>query len=359
MHDSELLVTMDDQDGLITRRQVLACGGDDNLIERFRRRREWATVHPGVYINHTGQLSWLQRASAALLYYWPAALSNESALHVHGLRSEARQRIHEREPKHATDGLDGRLSRSEGLIHVSVASDRRVVELRGVRLHRISDLAGVVQANRTPARVNLECSLLDVASAAPRDSEAIAVLADACQSGRTTPDRLLRLLRTRLRLPRRAFLLEVLDDVAEGAYSVLEHRYLTRVERPHGLPTAKRQRRVSPGRTSAYRDVEYVDLRTIVELDGRLGHEAALDRWDDMGRDIDSVVSGDATLRVGWKQVEDPCRTAVAVGRVLTARGWRGSLRSCSTRCLGSGDRGGSSAPGAGDPPRTDAWMSR
>lgn len=83
--------------------------------------------------------------------------------------------------------------------------------------------------------------------------------------------------------------MEVLNDVATGAYSVLEHRYLTRVERPHGLPTAKRQRTVSTGRTSAYRDVEYLGLSTIVELDGRLGHEETNDRWVDMDRDIDAA----------------------------------------------------------------------
>ena len=81
--------------------------------------------------------------------------------------------------------------------------------------------------------------MLDVASAASRNADAIAVLADACQCRRTTPARL----------------------VAD------------RVERPHGLPTGKRQRRVRPGKTSAYRDVEYVGLGTVAELDGRLGHE--------------------------------------------------------------------------------------
>ena len=44
------------------------------------RRREMAVVHPGVYVNHTGALSWDQRAWAAVLHYWPAALTGESAL---------------------------------------------------------------------------------------------------------------------------------------------------------------------------------------------------------------------------------------------------------------------------------------
>ena len=43
-----------------------------------------------------------------------------------------------------------------------------------------------------------------------------------------------------------------------------------------------------------------------------------------MDRDIDSLTLGDVTLRIGWRHVEGPCRTAIAVGRVLTARGWTG-----------------------------------
>ncbi len=136
-----------------------------------------------------------------------------------------------------------------------------------------------------------------------------------------------------------------------GAYSALERRYLTRVERPHGLPVARRQRRVRPGRSIGYRDVDYLGLRTVVELDGRLGHERANDRWADLDRDVDSAVAGDLTLRAGWKQVLDPCRLAAAVTRVLVARGWTGRPTGCRPGCpVGHlTENGGSPAPGAGD----------
>ena len=78
----------------------------------------------------------------------------------------------------------------------------------------------------------------------------------------------------------------ILSDVVVGAYSVLEREYLNRVERPHRLPTGSRQRRVRSGRAAAYRDIEYVAENTVVELDGRLGHELARDRWDDLDRDV-------------------------------------------------------------------------
>ncbi len=299
-------------------------------IERELRRREWTRVCRGVYVDHTGGLTWPQRAWAAILYYWPAATSHESALIAHGSRAPGPW---------------------DQLIHVAVDQERRVLELPGVQLHRVSRLADVVQPNRSPARVRLEHSLLDVASASGRSSDAIAVLADACQSRRTTARRLVSVLEQRVNLPRRRFLLEVLADVAEGVYSVLEHRYLTRVERPHGLPTGKRQRQVSQGRTVAYRDVEYIGLATVIELDGRLGHEESLDRWEDMNRDVDSAVVGDLTLRVGWKHVEDPCRTAVTVARVLQARGWSGRPTPCSAACAVHAGSEGFPAPCAGDPP--------
>lgn len=78
---------------------------------------------------------------------------------------------------------------------------------------------------------------------------------------------------------------------------MLEHRYLTRVERPHGLPVGRRQRTVRVGRTAAYRDVEYRGLAAVVELDGRFGHELAADRWADLDRDITSLLVGDTTMR--------------------------------------------------------------
>ena len=63
-----------DQLGVIARRQVLAAGGDDNLIERLVRRNEWRAVHPGVYVDHTGVPTREQQRMAAVLFAWPAAL---------------------------------------------------------------------------------------------------------------------------------------------------------------------------------------------------------------------------------------------------------------------------------------------
>lgn len=46
------------QDGVVSRTQVLECGYQPHDIRRLVRRREWVIVFPGVYVNHTGPLTW-------------------------------------------------------------------------------------------------------------------------------------------------------------------------------------------------------------------------------------------------------------------------------------------------------------
>lgn len=99
-----------------------------------------------------------------------------------------------------------------------------------------------------------------LACCAKSDVEAIAVLADACQSRRTTARRLLRILDARQRVRRRRWMRAVLVDIAEGTCSVLEHGYLNRVEQAHGLPRATRQKRSTSSVGVCYRDTEYGSL---------------------------------------------------------------------------------------------------
>ena len=329
MDERALARLMGQQSGVIARFQVLALGGADAAIARMVRRRQWSRVHAGVYVDHTGPLTWEQRAWAAVLVMNPAALGGSSALRAHRHRSNS-----------DTDGAP---------MDVVVAESRRVSPPPGVLVRRLASYDDLVQTHLSPPRVRLEHAVLDVASRAKTDDGAVATLADACQAGRSTPSRLRDALLSRQTLPRRRMLLEILDDVACGAYSALERRYLVRVERPHALPTGRRQRRVTAGRRVYYRDVEYVGTDTTLELDGRIGHESADDRWDDLDRDLDAAASGDLTLRAGWRQVLEPCRLAAVVARILSARGWAGTARPCGPGCpVGSGE---SPSPGARETP--------
>jgi hypothetical protein len=321
---------MRDQLGVISRRQVLELGGNDNLIECRVRRNEWRAVHRGVYVDHTGVPSDEQLQMAAVLHAWPAALAGESALLAHGVRN---MRVED--------------------IRIAIDATRKVRPPTGVSLLRLTELDDRVLWNRTPPRLRLEDAALETASrrwVQAGETAAVAVLADICQQRLSIPLRLREAMESHPRLRGRAFLLSLLDDVATGTFSVLEHRYLTRVERAHGLPRAKRQRAFKDEARSGFRDVHYVEQRVLVELDGRLGHEFAADQWADLERDVAAAGDELMTIRLGWGPVVSACRAARLMGRLLQARGWRGQVRECPDCAR---DTGNAPAPGAGDLPST------
>lgn len=297
------------QSGVVSRRQLHDAAFEPHDLKRLLRQRDLVRLHDGVFINHTGTPTWLQRAWAGVLLAWPAALCDDSAIR-------------------ATDG-PGRSGRDDRIIHLAVDRRRSLSVPPGYRLHRLARFDNKVQWNKTPPRLRIEEALIDVASAAAMDFDAIATLADAISARRTTAGRIREHLAARARIPRRQFLRDVLTDLDRGTCSVLEHGYLTRVERPHGLPTADRQLRDSLN-GPVYRDVVYVDLAQVVELDGRLWHDSVDGRDADLDRDLDAAVAGQSTVRLGWGQVFGrPCRTAVRIGGLLAARGWRGPVIRC------------------------------
>jgi hypothetical protein len=211
-----------DQCGVIARRQALTAGDAVWDVRRRVRRREWVRLLPGVYVDHTGRPSWIQRAWAGVLAVWPAALADEAAIRV-------------------TVGPRWRGFDPDAPIALALAPDRNVAVPSGYVRRRQAGFESRVRWNAGPPRVRLEDAALDVATRQPDEFRAIAVLADVCQSRRTTVDRMRETLAARARHRRRAWLDGVLDDVAHGTCSVLEHGYLTRVERAHGLPVGDRQ----------------------------------------------------------------------------------------------------------------------
>lgn len=303
------------QCSVLARRQVLGAGLSDEWVARQLASGRWQRVHPGVYATCTGSLGWDSRCWAAVLYAGEgAALAGQSALRTWGLRTR---------------------SPDEGLVTVAVDHMRRVRPTRGVEIVRVKHLARLVHPARTPGLLRLESAVLMLAAQARRPDDAIGVLADACQQGRTTPRRLIdQLVTLPGNLRSRGTIRAVLHDVALGAYSFLEVHYLRDVERPHGLPTGSRQRRVSAGHRIWFRDVEYIGLGVVAELDGRLGHEGFDDRAADMARDNDTTTNGARTLRLGYRQVmSEACESAVLVAALLRRQGWPGAPKACSSGC--------------------------
>ncbi len=293
----------------MSRRQLLAGGLTENDVRRLLRRRNLVRVHPGVMVDHNGPLTHRQRLWAAVLLGAPAALWGPSAL-----------------SPTTTAGAG-----ASGPVHVAVDLTRRVNSVSGVRVHRVSGLEGLVLWNGAPPRVRAEVALVEVAATAHDELTAIAVLADAVRNRTTTPERLRAELSRRRALRRRRLLTDVVGDLVDGTDSVLELRYLTDVERAHGLPRGERQARLEGLR--ARHDVVHRDERVVVELDGRAHHSSTHDRFRDLERDTSALLAGHVTVRVGWGQVVGhPCRTARTVAELLRARGWTGAVRRCP-RC--------------------------
>ena len=307
------------QSGVITRQQVHAAGGQRHDIERHLRHREWVRMSPGVYRDHTGSPRWATRAWAAVLCCHPAALDGHDALRAAGL-----------EPA-ASTVPPGQV------VTVVIDHTRRITPPAGVRLRRLVNYDTQVLAHTAPPRLRVEEAALDAATAAlreGRDFAAIEVLAAVCRARLTTPSRLAGALDARARCLGRRRLVGVLADLHDGACSVLEHGYLHRVERNHGLPRGARQQRDRSSLGTVYRDVLYRQFGLVIELDGRSFH-ADLGRHDlDLDRDLDAMVSTLRGVRIGWGQVfERPCLTAVRIGELLRLGGWRGEVRRCGPSC--------------------------
>ena len=312
MHPA-LRTTLEEQSGVVTRRQAECAGLGPHDLRRLLRRRELVPLHVGVYVDHTGRPTWLQRAWAATLLHEPAALAAGSALR-------------------AAEGPGSR--RPEDPVHVAIARDRHLTRTRpGIVVHRVAHLEERVLWHVGPPRVRYEEAALDVAATARTDLHAVAELSRVVQSRRTTALRLVQALERRERIGRRAWLDGVLRDVAAGTCSVLEHGYLVRVERAHRLTGARRQVRDRLGAGSVYRDVLYT-CGVVVELDGRLFHDTTAQRDRDFDRDLDAAADGLTTVRVSWGQVFDrPCWTTARIERLLVRSGWSGRARPCGPGC--------------------------
>ncbi|WP_228551872.1 type IV toxin-antitoxin system AbiEi family antitoxin domain-containing protein [Mumia zhuanghuii] len=53
---------LDTQCGVVARRQLRERGLGSHDVRRLIRRRELVRLLPGVYVNHTGSPTWIQRA---------------------------------------------------------------------------------------------------------------------------------------------------------------------------------------------------------------------------------------------------------------------------------------------------------
>jgi very-short-patch-repair endonuclease len=302
------------QGGVLSRRQLHELGVTRRSQERLVR--EWRRVARGLYLvgPAAGEVPWLARVWAGVVLGGPRARAGlHTAAVLDGLASlDERPGRVGRGPDEIVVLVTGRAGPHPGFVFVR--------ERPGVRLP---------SPFREPPRTRIEDTVLDLCASGDPAS-VVMWLTRACQRRLTSPKRLRERASQRPALRGRGLVLEILNDVQEGATSNLEHRALHEVFRPHGLPRVRLQHRT--GSRNRVADAAVAEYGVLIELDGRVGHveEGA---FRDRSRDNDHTLDGWVTLRFGWSDLAaDACAVAAQIGRLLVIRGWPGPFTRCP-RC--------------------------
>jgi hypothetical protein len=308
--DSCLLLAQD-QGGVITSSQAVDLGLSPDSIRQLVRSGRWQAVRHGVYAVFSGPPGREAVLWAAVSYAGPgAALSHQTAAGLHKI-----------------------IDRPGDLIHVTIPAHRRVSPGPGLLIHHSQRIEAATHPVLQPPRTRIVDTVLDLVTQASTFDDALGLASAACQRRLTTAELIAQAMNERKRIRWRAELSEALGDIGNGVHSVLEHRYLTQVERAHGLPAATRQASLRAGHRNRYLDNLYEEYGLCVELDGRQAHPDD-QRWQDLRRVNAITEQGVITLRYGWIEVTRwPCQTAAQIGVVLTRLGWGGSLRRCGPNC--------------------------
>jgi hypothetical protein len=303
------------QDNAIACRQSANCGIDPRAMRSRVSSGRWQRLQRGVYAVFSGEPPRETVLWAALLRAGPdAALSHQTAAERHGLIDEP-----------------------SSLISITVPASRHPAQVRipGIIIYRSDSILRTRHPAMLPPCTRVEDTVLDLIQIAPTFDDAYAWICRAIGRRRTTADRIRLAMDARKKMRWRRELAMALGDAEDGALSVLEYRYVRRVERPHGLPTAQRQARIRHGTGSRYLDNLYEEYGVCVELDGTAAHPAD-EQWRDKRRDNANAVRGIVTLRFGLPDLGDRrCETASVVAALLRRHGWSGSPRACGRNCAG------------------------
>jgi hypothetical protein len=308
MQGSELLVV---QGGAIARRQRTGSGIGPDTMRNKLRSGKWQRLQWGVYASFSGKPDRETMLWGALLRAGPdAALSHQTAAERHGLIDEP-----------------------SAVITITVPALRHPAQRKipGVVVHRSNAILRTRHPTMLPPCTRVEDTVLDLIQAARTFDEAYAWICRAIGRRRTTAARIRHAMDARKKMRWRSELVAALGDADDGVLSVLEYRYVRRVEVPHGLPSARRQARIRQRTGHRYLDNLYEEYRICVELDGTAAHPAD-EQWRDKRRDNANAVSGIITLRFGLLDLDDRrCQTADDVATLLRQHGWPAFPHCCKS----------------------------
>jgi very-short-patch-repair endonuclease len=220
----------------------------------------------------------------------------------------------------ALDGVSALLAAGvtgyeESLVHVSVPDACTPERPAGVRVHRVDRVPGEVITTRGVPRVAPALAAVRAAHWATSDRQAALLLALPVQQGVVSPAQLRRAATLVVGRRRRALVLTLVADVADGARSLGELDFAAMCRRRQ-LPTPDRQvlRRRCSGRI--YLDVGWSEARLALEIDGSQ-HYSGLSVMRDNLRQNDVTIAGDRVLRIdllGLRLSEDELMDQVARG---------------------------------------------
>ncbi len=281
------------------------------------RGGRWQRLQRGVYAPFSGDPARETVLWSALLRAGPGAvLSHQSAAERHGL-------IDEPSP----------------VIIITVPASRHPARVRipGLIIHRSDAILRTRHPAMMPPCTRVEDTVLDLIQNTQTFDDAYGWICRAIGRRRTTADRIRQAMDARKKMRWRREIALAIGAAGDGALSVLEYRYVRRVEHPHGLPAARRQARVRRRSGNRYLDNLYEEYGVCVELDGTAAHPED-EQWRDKRRDNANAVGGLVTLRFGWPELGDHrCESALQVATLLSSRGWTGPPHPCRRPGCGLG----------------------
>jgi hypothetical protein len=248
------------QEGVVARGQCVDAGMSSRQWDWRISSGRWQRLAQGVVVSHTGPPTERQLAWAACLHAGgEAALSGDAGLRARGFRGDL------------GTAFDVCVPRARHVVGTAVATRTVTIRRTDVPSERLVAVQGL------PV-VDPHLATLHAAAWAADDRAAEWRVAAAVQQRLTAVPLLRTALRAVPKLPRRALLRQVLDDVELGAHAGSELAFL-RFCRKHGVPLPDElQLRVRAGTTRHYLDARYTRQRVTVELDGAHHREAA--QWE-------------------------------------------------------------------------------
>ncbi len=305
MHDvdRQVFALAREQGGGFARWQVLACGGDDKLIERRCRAGSWTRVRPGVYL-----VAGLPSSAATAV--WVAWLEvGPDAVRSHECAAEARK-------LHPVPTGQLAFTTHHGDHHK--IPQVTVHQLRDLLPHHTTIVDGL--ATTTAARTVVDLAAVvsferlkrivenGVNDGITTDDDVAAVLHEIARRGKWGVKNLQRVLASRA--PG-----DPLPD------SVLEQLLLDAL-RLVGLPEPVAQfphpgRHPGRGRV----DFAYPGAKLILEADGRRWHQRVADLQRDRARDNEAARAGWLTMRFMHEELRsDPADVGLAIAETLAHR---------------------------------------